>query len=94
MIVAEFSVVPIVEGSLRPFVKAAVAEIEKAGLKYQVCAMGTVVEGEFDEVVDAIKNAHRAVLAAGAGRVVTSIKVDERAGGLTMEGKLRGFKKG
>ena len=92
MIVAEFNVVPATDGSLRPFVKAAVAEIAKSGLRYEVGAMGTTVEGEFDEVLEAIKNAHRAVLAAGAGRVVTSIKIDERRDGLSIEGKLKGFR--
>jgi len=92
MIVAEFSVMPLAEGSLRPFVRTAVAEIEKSGLVYEVGAMGTTVEGELDEVIAAISNAHRAVLAAGAGRVVTSIKIDDRRDGLTIDGKLEGFR--
>jgi uncharacterized protein (TIGR00106 family) len=92
MVVAEFSVIPLIEGSLRPYVKVALAEIEKSGLKYEVGAMGTTVEGELDEVMAAMMNAHRAVLAAGAGRVVTSIKIDERQGGLSIEGKLEGFR--
>ncbi|MBI5870392.1 MAG: MTH1187 family thiamine-binding protein [Actinobacteria bacterium] len=92
MVVAEFTVIPIVEGSLRPFVKAAVAEVEKAGLKFEVGAMGTTVEGTLDEVLEVVKSAHRAVLAAGAGRVITSIKIDDRDSGLTIEGKLEGFR--
>lgn len=92
MVVAEFSVVPAVEGSLRPYVKTAVAEIEKSGLKHEVGAMGTTLEGELDEVLEAIKKAHRAVLAAGANRLVTSIKVDERRDGLSINGKLEGFR--
>lgn len=92
MVVAEFSVVPAVEGSLRPYVKAAVSEIEKSGLKYEVGAMGTTLEGELDAVLEAIKKAHLAVLAAGAGRLVTSIKIDERKDGLSMAGKLEDFR--
>jgi len=92
MVVAEFSIVPLVEGSLRPFVKVAVGEIDKSGLKYEVDAMGTTLEGELDDVMTAIMNAHRAVLAAGAGRVVTSIKIDERKGELSINGKLEGFR--
>jgi len=93
MIVAEFTVLPLIEGSLRPYVKLAVAEIEKAGLNYEVDAMGTTVEGELDAVLAAVKNAHRAVLSASAARVVTSIKIDERASGLSIEGKLEGFRR-
>ena len=92
MVVAEFSIVPAVDGSLRPYVKAAVSEIEKSGLDFEVGAMGTTLEGELDEVIEAIKKAHRAVLAAGAGRLVTSIKIDERKDGLSMTGKLEGFR--
>lgn len=92
MVVAEFSVIPLVEGSLRPYVRTAVAEVEKSGLKYEVGAMGTTIEGTLDDVIEVAKNAHLAVLAAGAGRVVTSIKIDDRGGGLTIEGKLEGFR--
>ena len=92
MVVAEFSVVPAVEGSFRPYVKAALAEIESSGLKYEVGAMGTTLEGELDEVLKAIGSAHRAVLAAGARRLVTSIKIDERRNGVSIDGKLEGFR--
>ena len=92
VVVAEFSVVPVIEGSLRPYVKAALAEIKKTGLNYEVGAMGTTVEGGLDEVIAAIKSAHEAVLTAGAGRVVTSIKIDERKEGLSIRGKLKGFR--
>jgi uncharacterized protein YqgV (UPF0045/DUF77 family) len=54
--------------------------------------MGTTVEGELDQVLEAVKNAHRAVLAAGAGRVITSIKIDDRESGVSMEGKLEGLR--
>lgn len=92
MVVAEFSVVPVTGGSLRQFVEAAVAEIEKSGLRFEVGAMGTTIEGELDEVLEAVKAAHRAVLTAGAGRVVTSIKIDDRSSGLSIDGKLKGFR--
>lgn len=92
MVVAEFSVVPVVSGSLRPYVKAALAEIERSGLKFEVGAMGTTLEGELDDILAAIRRAHQAVMAAGAGRLVTSIKIDERRDGLTMAGKLKGFR--
>jgi uncharacterized protein YqgV (UPF0045/DUF77 family) len=42
---------------------------EKSGLKFEVGAMGTTIEGTLDEVFEVVKNAHRAVLAAGAGRL-------------------------
>jgi uncharacterized protein (TIGR00106 family) len=91
MAVAEFSVIPIVEGSLRRYVKIAVEEIKSSGLTYQVGAMGTTIEGELEQVLAAMAAAHRAVRDAGAGRVVTSIKIDDRDGELTIKGKLEGL---
>jgi uncharacterized protein (TIGR00106 family) len=92
MVVAEFSIVPITDGSLRDYIKAAIEEVRRSGLQFEVGAMGTTVEGELDEVLDVVKQAHRAVRAAGAARVVTSIKIDERSGPLSIEGKLEGLR--
>ena len=92
MVVAELKVIPIVEGSLRPYVDAAIAEIKKTGLKYEVEAMCTIIEGELDEVMKAVKQAHQAVLAQGANRVVTELSIDERKNGISMEEKVRGYR--
>lgn len=92
MVVAEFSVIPIIEGSLREYVKLAVEEVRKAGLHYEVGAMGTTVEGELDQVLAAVANAHRAVRNASAGRVLTSVRIDDRDTGLTIAGKLKGLR--
>lgn len=92
MVVAEFSVVPILDGSLRPYVCAALEVVRNSGLKYEVGAMATTIEGEYDRVMEVIRDARQAVFNAGASRVITSIKVDEREGGLSMEGKLEGLR--
>lgn len=91
MVVAEVTIIPLVAESIRPYIQMAVAALEESGLRYEVGAMGTAIEGELDEVLEAIKGAHRRVLEAGAGRVLTEIRIDERKGGLTIDGKLRGF---
>lgn len=91
-VVAEFSVTPMTEGEMKPFVDSALQEIRKAGLKHEVGAVGTTVEGELDEVFDAIKHAHQAVLDQGAERVVTDIRIDEKKGGLSMEEEVEGYR--
>jgi len=91
-VLAEFSVTPVVEGEIRPYVDSALQEIRNAGLKHEVGPVGTTVEGEIDQVLDAIKNAHQAVLNRGANRVVTEIRIDEKRGGLTMEQELSGYR--
>ncbi|MGQ9554003.1 MAG: thiamine-binding protein [Anaerolineae bacterium] len=61
-------------------VDRAIEEIARSGLRYEVCPMETVVEGELDELLEVAKRAHRACLEAGASRVITNIKLAERAG--------------
>jgi uncharacterized protein (TIGR00106 family) len=91
-VLAEFSVTPMVEGEMKPFVDSALEEIKKAGLKHEVGAVGTTVEGDLDQVFDAIKHAHQAVINRGASRVVTEIRIDDRKGGLSMESELEGYR--
>ena len=91
-VLVEFSVTPMIEGDMKPYVDSAVQEIKKAGLKHEVGAVGTTVEGELDHVMDAIKNAHQAVLNRGAERVVTEIRIDEKRGGLSMEKEVEGYR--
>ena len=91
-VVAEFSVTPIVEGPVTPFIDTAIEEIESAGLNYEVGAMGTTVEGNLDQVLDAIKKAHEAVLNQGAERVVTDIRIDEKKGGISISEETEGFR--
>lgn len=91
-VLAEFSVTPMVEGEMRPFVDSAVEEIEKAGLKHEVGPVATTIEGELDQVLEAIKHAHQAALDEGAERVVTDIRIDQKKGGLTMEEEVEGYR--
>lgn len=91
-VVAEFSVTPMVEGPVTPFIGTALKEIENAGLNYEVGAMGTTIEGDLNQVLDAIKRAHEAVLNRGAERVVTEIRIDEKKGGISMDEETEGFR--
>lgn len=91
-VLAEFSVTPVVEGEMKPFIDAALEEVKKAGLKFEVNPVSTTVEGEIDQVMEALKRAHEAALHKGAPRVVTEIRIDEKQGGLTMEEELEGYR--
>ena len=51
--------------------------------------MSTTFEGEFEEVFDLIKIIHKIPFQLGCERVITVARVDEKAGGLTIENKLR-----
>jgi uncharacterized protein YqgV (UPF0045/DUF77 family) len=74
-------------------VEAAIAVIQASGLRYEVGALGTTLEGEPDEVWPLLRRIHEACLAAGAEREITLVKVAESHGRpLTMEGLTRKFR--
>ena len=58
-------------------VEAAIAVIQASGLKYEVHALGTTVEGEPAAVWDLARRIHETTLQAGAEHVVTVAKVYE-----------------
>lgn len=88
--IAEFSVTPIGAGvSVRNYVTKAVQIVRDSGLKYQVNAMGTVVEGGWDEVMAAIKKCNDSLLRE-CERLSIAIKIDSRRGPTaSMEEKVR-----
>ena len=82
MAIVEVSVVPLGTGT--PSVSRYVAEAEKVlqgekDIKYELTAMGTIIEGDLDTLLALVKKMHRRVLdTAGVMRVVTTLKIDER----------------
>ncbi len=78
--IAEFSIVPIGVGeSLSAHVARAFEVIESSGVAYERHAMGTNLEGDWDEVMAVIK-ACRDRLLETSNRVSLSIKIDDRVG--------------
>ena len=77
---AEFSIVPVGVGSS---VGAQLAEVlrivDESGLPYKINPMGTVIEGEWDEVMKLVKKCHKSVMKNGE-RAVTTISIDDRKG--------------
>lgn len=92
MVVAEFSITPVIGENLRPYIDAAVDVVKKSGLRYEVDAMSTTLEGELGQVLDVVKKAHEAVRGVGAGRVLTEIRIDDREMGVSMEEELEGYR--
>ena len=76
--IAEFSIVPLTgEESLSPYVAMILKEVKQSGLDYVLTPMGTIVEGETDEVFDLIKKCHK-LMKKHANRVLTRISIDDR----------------
>jgi uncharacterized protein (TIGR00106 family) len=92
MIVAEVSVSVLGEGSsISRFVKVAVESLNKSGLRTVLGPNGTSLEAtNIDEILNAVKAAHLAVVETGAKRVVTTLKIDDRHDKpATMQTKLK-----
>jgi uncharacterized protein (TIGR00106 family) len=76
----EFSIVPLGVGSSIGDQLAEVLKIvDASGLPYKINPMGTVVEGEWDDVMKLVKNCHMKVMKTGE-RAITTISIDDRKG--------------
>lgn len=65
--------------SVSEYVAAALAELRNhPQVRYQLGPMGTVLEGERAAVLTAVEAMNEAVFRAGALRVGTTLKIDER----------------
>lgn len=93
MVIAELSIVPLAGEDMRPAVEIAVEVLKKSGLKYEVGAMGTTIEGELEQVLNVLKEAHQAVVGHGPERVLTELRIDERrTGAASMEHEVASFR--
>jgi len=76
----EFSIVPLGIGSSIGDKLADVLKIvDSSGLPCKINPMGTVIEGEWDEVMKIVRKCHMTVMKKGE-RVLTDIKIDDRKG--------------
>ena len=76
--IAEIQVAPSPPGTAEDphaHVEAAIAVIAASGLRYEVGALGTTIEGEDDAVWATLRAAHEAMLAAGATAGISHVKV-------------------
>ncbi len=97
-IIAEFSIAPIGSGStsVGRQVGAALKAIKNVkGIKYEVNAMGTVLEAEdLDSIFETVKAASEAIFKLGEKRVQTILKIDDRRDKVgTIESKVKSAKK-
>lgn len=92
MAIAEISIVPVGtrNTSVSRHVAAAVKVLPREKkVAYELTPMGTILEGELEDVFRAARKMHEAALDAGARRVVTTIKIDDRRDKpLTMSGEV------
>jgi len=91
MILAQLSIAPLGKGtSVSKYVKIALEVLKKENIKFETNTMATVIETEdLDTLFTVVQKAHTAVLEAGAARVITELKIDDRRDKqVTTESKL------
>jgi uncharacterized protein (TIGR00106 family) len=76
----EFSMSPLGKGeSVGKYVSRSLDIIDKSGVDYRLNPMGTVLEGEWDEVFGVVKQCYER-MRKDCGRISCTIKVDYRKG--------------
>ncbi len=90
----EFSIVPIGSGSSIGDRLAEVMKIvDESGLPYKLNPMGTVVEGEWEQLFSLVKKCHKTIMKKEE-RCLTTISVDDRKGKPNrIEGKVKSVEK-
>ncbi len=93
MAIVAVSVVPLGTGttSVSSFVAEAEKTLRKDGrVSYQLGPMFTTLQGDLGDCLDVVRKMHESLFGAGALRVSTSVKIDDRRDqDTTMEGKVR-----
>ncbi len=92
MAMAEVTVVPMGTGSpsLSKYVAEVLKLVKESGIKYQLTPMGTILEGDLDEIFSLVRRMHEVPFSEEIKRVVTTLKIDDRRDKpLTMESKVK-----
>jgi uncharacterized protein (TIGR00106 family) len=80
MVLLEFSMAPLEKGaSVGEYVARSLKIIDNSGLDYRLHAMGTIIEGEIDQVLGVLKQCFDA-MAADCDRITCTAKLDYRRG--------------
>ena len=87
MVLLEFSMSPLGKGeSVGKYVSRSLEIVDQSGVEYRLNPMGTVLEGEWDEVMDVVSQCYER-MRKDCNRVSCTIKVDYRKG---KNGRLNG----
>ena len=80
MVLLEFSMWPLGKGeSISPYVARSLDIIDKSGVPYELHSMGTILEGEWDEVFAVVRKCYER-MRKDCPRLALTLKVDYRRG--------------
>ncbi|WAW15794.1 thiamine-binding protein [Peptostreptococcus equinus] len=93
MVIADVAIMP-----LRPYaneeqmykvVDACIELAQNSGLKFEVGANSTSIEGDLDDVMELTKKMHLLPFELECERVITIVRIDQKKGGISIDEKLR-----
>ena len=92
-VIAQVTIIPTgtANTSLSCYVAACFAVLKEAkDLKYELAAMGTIIQGPMERVLEVIQKMHEVPFTQGAQRVITVISIDDRRDkAITIESKVQ-----
>jgi uncharacterized protein (TIGR00106 family) len=70
-------------------VDEAIRIVGESGLKYQVCPFETVIEGDYNTIMEVVRKVQEGCFAAGADELLVNIKIQARKDAdVTIEEKM------
>jgi len=88
-----FQILPIVkEERIYEIVDKVIKYIDKSGVKYEVGAMETTLEGDFDKLMDIVKESQQICVREGVPRIVSIVKIDYKPEGVTIDEKVKKYR--
>lgn len=89
-----FQILPIVEEErIYEIVDKIISYIDKSGVKYEVGAMETTMEGDFDKLMEIVKQSQQICVKEGVSRIVSIVKIDYKPEGVTIDEKVKKYRK-
>ncbi len=92
-VIAEIHIVPLgtATTSLSHYIAACLDVVKQAqDVSYQLTAMGTIIQGPLERILELARKMHEVPFTMGAKRVATTIYIDDRRDKLaTMESKIK-----
>lgn len=80
-VIAEIKIVPLgtATTSLSHYIAACINTLKQAqDISYQITAMGTIIQGPLERVLELVQEMHEVPFTMGAKRVATTINIDDR----------------
>lgn len=92
-VIAEVKITPLgtATASLSSYVAACINILKQAqDISYQLTAMGTIIQGPLERVLELVQKMHQVPFAMGDQRVSTTISIDDRRDkSITIDSKVK-----